>query len=157
MGHRRFFKTIRRNYSGDSRHSKNRGTERTKRRQILRVRCLKHFFTNKKRTRPCRNILKSSPLFFHPLTGETLFRGVAYTMVTRVFTGHVSPVCFAYFEAEHLTDEKHFCARDRVVQWTRAYAVPAFRSVRHEKRRNIDAALITLSRKHFTWHFITMA
>lgn len=96
---------------------------------------------------------------------ETLFRGVACAMLRVAFTGHVSlplPVCFAYFEAEHLTDENIFlCTRPwRTMQ--RACNHPLFRF--HGctwKRRKIDAALITLSRKkkkrkeRFNRHLIT--
>lgn len=84
------------------------------------------FFFNDKGNSTCFNILKTL-LVFHPLPVETLFRGVACAMLRVAFTGHVSPlpcfllppppppfplVCFAYFEAEHLTDENIFlCTR----------------------------------------------
>lgn len=124
------------------------------------------FFFNDKGNSTCFNILKTL-LVFHPLPVETLFRGVACAMLRVAFTGHVSPlpcfllppppppfplVCFAYFEAEHLTDENIFlCTRPwRTMQpaCNNHLPRPLFRF--HGctwKRRKIDAALITLSRQ----------
>lgn len=116
----------------------------------------------------CFNILKTL-LVFHPLPVETLFRGVACAMLRVAFTGHVSPLplppsppphpphpppsrVFCIFRSGAFDWWKHFFVYTTVtynatcMQPPSPHAFPLFHG-RTWKRRKIDAALITLSRK----------
>lgn len=126
------------------------------------------FFQRQGELSTCFNILKTL-LVFHPLPVETLFRGVACAMLRVAFTGHVSPLplppsppphpphpppsrVFCIFRSGAFDWWKHFFVYTTVtynatcMQPPSPPAFPLFHG-RTWKRRKIDAALITLSRK----------